>query len=60
MANVQEFIANVNPLSVLTAWHVMCDARDLEKSEDGWIWLDKRRTTRFNLVQRFGVYTYGA
>ena len=28
---VREFIANVNPLSVLTAWHVMRDARDLEK-----------------------------
>src|SRR6201999_3386473 len=46
---VREFIANVNPLSVLTAWHVMRDARDLEKSEDGWIWLDKRQTTRFKV-----------
>jgi glycine betaine/proline transport system ATP-binding protein len=46
---VREFIANVNPLSVLTAWHVMCDVRDLEKTEDGWIWLDKRKTTRFQL-----------
>jgi glycine betaine/proline transport system ATP-binding protein len=46
---VREFIANVNPLSVLTAWHVMCDARDLERAEDGWIWLDKRKTTRFQV-----------
>ncbi len=27
---VRDFIANVNPLSVLTAWNVMRDARDLE------------------------------
>ncbi|WP_413990257.1 choline ABC transporter ATP-binding protein [Labrys okinawensis] len=47
---VQEFIANVNPLSVLTAWHVMRDARDLEKGEDGWIWLDSRKTTRFKVA----------
>jgi len=46
---VQEFIANVNPLSVLTAWHVMRDMRDLEKGEDGWVWLDRRKTTRFKL-----------
>ncbi|WP_448950406.1 choline ABC transporter ATP-binding protein [Labrys neptuniae] len=46
---VQEFIANVNPLSVLTAWHVMQDARDLHRGEDGWIWLDTRQTTRFRL-----------
>jgi glycine betaine/proline transport system ATP-binding protein len=47
---VQEFIANVNPLSVLTAWHVMRDARDLDKGEDGWIWLDSRKTTRFKVA----------
>ncbi|MBP0579775.1 choline ABC transporter ATP-binding protein [Labrys sp. LIt4] len=46
---VQEFIANVNPLSVLTAWHVMRDARDLEREGDGWIWLDGRKTTRFKV-----------
>ncbi len=46
---VREFIANVNPLSVLTAWHVMRDARDLEKAGDGWLWLDRRKTTRFKL-----------
>src|SRR5690606_1230400 len=27
---VRDFIANVNPMSVLTAWNVMRDARDLE------------------------------
>ena len=46
---VREFIANVNPLSVLTAWNVMRSIHELDKSEDGWVWLDKRRTTRFNL-----------
>ena len=46
---VREFIANVNPLSVLTAWNVMRDARDLEPAGEGWIWLDRRRTTRFRL-----------
>lgn len=45
---VRDFIANVNPLSVLTAWNVMRDVRDLETS-DGWVWLDRRRTTRFKL-----------
>ena len=46
---VRDFIANVNPLSVLTAWNVMRDVRDLEKGEDGWVWLDRRKTTRFKL-----------
>ncbi|MFE0014738.1 choline ABC transporter ATP-binding protein [Mesorhizobium sp. NPDC059054] len=46
---VREFISNVNPLSVLTAWNVMRDRRDLETSEDGWIWLDRRKTTRFKI-----------
>jgi glycine betaine/proline transport system ATP-binding protein len=46
---VREFIANVNPLSVLTAYNVMRDARDLEPAGDGWVWLDRRRTTRFQL-----------
>ena len=46
---VQEFIANVNPLSVLTAWNVMVSVHDLEKTADGWLWLDKRKTTRFKL-----------
>jgi glycine betaine/proline transport system ATP-binding protein len=46
---VREFIANVNPLSVLTAWNVMRDHRDLEVAGDGWVWLDRRRTTRFQL-----------
>ncbi|MEQ1943328.1 choline ABC transporter ATP-binding protein [Mesorhizobium sp. VNQ89] len=46
---VRDFIANVNPLSVLTAWNVMRDRRDLEQAGDGWIWLDRRQTTRFKL-----------
>jgi glycine betaine/proline transport system ATP-binding protein len=46
---VRDFIANVNPLSVLTAWNVMRDRRDLEEAGEGWVWLDRRRTTRFQL-----------
>ncbi|MER8549537.1 MULTISPECIES: choline ABC transporter ATP-binding protein [unclassified Mesorhizobium] len=46
---VRDFIANVNPLSVLTAWNVMRDRRDLEHGENGWVWLDRRRTTRFKI-----------
>jgi len=46
---VRDFIANVNPLSVLTAWNVMRDRRDLEPAQDGWLWLDRRKTTRFRL-----------
>lgn len=47
---VRDFIANVNPLSVLTAWNVMRDARDLEPAGDGWVWLDVRKTTRFKVA----------
>jgi glycine betaine/proline transport system ATP-binding protein len=46
---VREFIANVNPLSVLTAYNVMRDARDLEQAGEDWVWLDRRKTTRFKL-----------
>jgi glycine betaine/proline transport system ATP-binding protein len=46
---VREFIANVNPLSVLTAWNVTRHVSDLEKTADGWVWLDRRKTTRFKL-----------
>ncbi len=46
---VREFIANVNPLSVLTAWNVMRSIHELEKVAGGWVWLDKRKTTRFRL-----------
>ena len=46
---VREFIANVNPLSVLTAWNVMRSLHELEKAGEGWVWLDKRKTTRFKL-----------
>ncbi len=45
---VREFVANVNPLSVLTAYNVMRDQRDLPR-EDGWTILDRRRTTRFKV-----------
>jgi glycine betaine/proline transport system ATP-binding protein len=46
---VKDFIANVNPLSVLTAWNVMRGLPELERDADGWVWLDKRKTTRFRL-----------
>src|SRR5690606_20724160 len=47
--DVREFTPNVNPLSVLTAWNVMRDHRDLHEDADGWVWLDRRETTRFRL-----------
>src|SRR5690606_5681001 len=46
---VRDFISNVNPLSVLTAWNVMRDRRDLEAAGDDWLWLDRRRTTRIRV-----------
>jgi glycine betaine/proline transport system ATP-binding protein len=46
---VRDFIANVNPLSVLTAWNVMRGLSELQKDKSGWIWLDRRKTTRFKL-----------
>ena len=46
---VRDFIANVNPLSVLTAWNVMRALHELEHDAEGWVWLDKRKTTRFKL-----------
>jgi glycine betaine/proline transport system ATP-binding protein len=52
---VRDFIANVNPLSVLTAWNVMRDRRDLESAGEGWLWLDRRHTTRFRLDENFLV-----
>jgi glycine betaine/proline transport system ATP-binding protein len=52
---VRDFIANVNPLSVLTAWNVMRSIHELESSGDGWIWLDKRKTTRFKLDKERNV-----
>ncbi len=62
-AYVSEFIANVNPLSVLTAWNVMRGVHELAKDKGGWVWLDRRMTTRFKLgkdnkvtvVERDGV-----
>ncbi len=60
---VRDFIANVNPLSVLTAWNVMRNRAELETDKSGWIWLDRRKTTRCKLdrdgkvtvVEREGV-----
>jgi glycine betaine/proline transport system ATP-binding protein len=46
---VRDFIANVNPLSVLTAWNVMRHWQELETAGRGWLWLDRRKTTRFRL-----------
>ena len=46
---VRDFIANVNPLSVLTAWNVMRMKHELAHDADGWVWLDRRATTRFML-----------
>lgn len=46
---VRDFVSNVNPLSVLTAWNVMRDRRDLPVSDGDWVWLDRRQTTRFRL-----------
>ncbi len=54
-AYVRDFISNVNPLSVLTAWNVMRDVRDLEPAGDDWVWLDRRRTTRFRLDENMLV-----
>ncbi len=39
---VREFVANVNPLNILTAYNVMRDARDLVREESGWVTLEKR------------------
>ena len=46
---VRDFVAHVNPLSVLTAWNVMRGIHELERDTRGWIWLDKNKTTRFKL-----------
>ena len=52
---VRDFIANVNPLSVLTAWNVMRSIHELEPAGEGWLWLDKRKTTRFKLDKNHKV-----
>lgn len=52
---VRDFIANVNPLSVLTAWNIMRDARDLDAAGDNWLWLDRRHTTRFKFDENMLV-----
>ena len=48
---VRDFVANVNPLNVLTAWNLMRDVRDLERIDGGWIWLDRRRSVRVRLAE---------
>jgi len=48
-AYVREFVANVNPLTVLTAYNVMRDMRDLACSGDGRVRLDRRGLTVFRL-----------
>jgi glycine betaine/proline transport system ATP-binding protein len=52
---VREFVSHVNPLSVLTASHVMRDVAELESAGEGWVWLDRRRTTRFRLDENMLV-----
>ncbi|MCT8999987.1 choline ABC transporter ATP-binding protein [Chelativorans intermedius] len=52
---VRDFISNVNPMSVLTAWNVMRDARDLPAAGEDWLWLDRRCTTRFRLDENMLV-----
>lgn len=39
---VREFVANVNPLNVLTAYNVLRDVRDLPRDADGWIELQAK------------------
>src|SRR5690606_25865228 len=39
-------------LSVLTAWNVMRALHELERDGEGWVWLDRRRTTRFRLDEK--------
>ncbi|MCO5065097.1 MAG: choline ABC transporter ATP-binding protein [Rhizobiaceae bacterium] len=54
---VRDFIANVNPLSVLTAWNVMRSMHELEPAgRGGWVWLDRRQTTRFK-IDKSGLVT---
>lgn len=54
---VRDFVAHVNPLTVFTAYNVMRDWRDLEPvgaeagaAGDGWVWLDRARTTRYRVA----------
>jgi len=48
-AYVRDFIANVKPLTVQPAWNVMRTIHELERSDAGWIWLDRRKTTKFKV-----------
>jgi glycine betaine/proline transport system ATP-binding protein len=48
---VREFVANVNPLNVLTAYNVMRDARDFVADGGGWVTLEATpRLTRLQLA----------
>lgn len=44
---VGEFVANVNALNVLSGWNIMHRVNELEQDAEGWIWLDRGKTTRF-------------
>src|SRR5690606_5807137 len=37
------------------AWNVMRDWRDLEPAGEGWLWLDRRQTTRFKFDENMLV-----
>jgi glycine betaine/proline transport system ATP-binding protein len=42
---VREFVANVNPLNVLTAYNVLRDVRDIPHEEGGWVTLQSKPTS---------------
>ena len=42
---VREFVANVNPLNILTAFNVMRDIRDIARDNEGWVKLQSRPTS---------------
>lgn len=45
---VKSFVANVNPLNVLTLGSLMCPVDKLP-AEDGWVWLDRKVDLRARL-----------
>jgi len=46
---IRDFVAHVNPLSVLSAYNVMRDVRDLKPAGEGWRWLEDSQDTRLKL-----------
>ncbi len=46
---VRDFLAYRHPRAVLTAWNGLRSMHELEKSDAGWIWLDRRKTTKFKV-----------